>query len=52
MDLGGTLRRAAFFCSGHSSAPCHTNEYGSIEKTLAPEAVSAVSDWVLKHTTP
>jgi uncharacterized protein len=28
------------------------NEYGSIEETMAPEAMSAVSDWVLKHTAP
>ncbi len=28
------------------------NEYGSIEETMAPEALSAVSDWVLKHSAP
>jgi uncharacterized protein len=27
-------------------------EYGGIEETMAPEALNAVSDWVLKHTTP
>jgi len=26
------------------------NEYGSIEETMAPEALNAVSDWVLKHS--
>ena len=26
------------------------NEYGSIEETMAPEALTAVSDWVLQHT--
>jgi pimeloyl-ACP methyl ester carboxylesterase len=26
------------------------NEYGSLEETMAPEALDAVSDWVLKHT--
>jgi pimeloyl-ACP methyl ester carboxylesterase len=25
-------------------------EYGGIEETIAPEALNAVSDWVLKHT--
>jgi pimeloyl-ACP methyl ester carboxylesterase len=25
-------------------------EYGSIEETMAPEALNAISDWVLKHT--
>ena len=28
------------------------NEYGSIEETMAPEALTAVSDWVLKHAAP
>jgi pimeloyl-ACP methyl ester carboxylesterase len=28
------------------------NEYGSIEETMAPEALRAISDWVLKHATP
>lgn len=28
------------------------NEYGSIEETMAPEALTSVSDWVLKHTAP
>ncbi len=27
-------------------------EYGGIEETMAPEALKAVSDWVLKHTAP
>jgi uncharacterized protein len=27
-------------------------EYGGIEETMAPEALNAVSDWVLKHTAP
>jgi hypothetical protein len=27
-------------------------EYGAIEETIAPEALDAVSDWVLKHTSP
>jgi len=27
-------------------------EYGSIEETFAPEALSALSDWLLKHSTP
>jgi len=27
-------------------------EYGSIQETMAPEALNAVSDWILKHTTP
>jgi uncharacterized protein len=27
-------------------------EYGSIEETMAPEALSSISDWVLKHTAP
>jgi len=26
------------------------NEYGEILETMAPEALNAVSDWVLKHT--
>ena len=28
------------------------NEYGTIQETIAPEALAAVSDWVLKHTAP
>jgi uncharacterized protein len=28
------------------------NEYGSIEETMAPEALNTVSDWVLKHSAP
>ena len=27
-------------------------EYGGIEETMAPEALNAVSDWVLKHAAP
>ncbi len=27
-------------------------EYGSIEETMAPEALNAISDWVLKHSVP
>jgi fermentation-respiration switch protein FrsA (DUF1100 family) len=27
-------------------------EYGAIEETMAPEALNAISDWVLKHTVP
>ena len=27
-------------------------EYGSIEETMAPDALNAVSDWVLKHSAP
>jgi fermentation-respiration switch protein FrsA (DUF1100 family) len=27
-------------------------EYGGIEETMAPEALNAVSDWVLKHSSP
>jgi hypothetical protein len=27
-------------------------EYGGIEETMAPEALNAVSDWVLKHKSP
>ncbi|HEV1994324.1 MAG TPA: alpha/beta fold hydrolase [Candidatus Acidoferrum sp.] len=27
-------------------------EYGGIQETIAPEALNAVSDWVLKHTAP
>ena len=28
------------------------NEYGEILETMAPEALNAISDWVLKHTAP
>ena len=28
------------------------NEYGGIEETFSPEALSLISDWILKHTTP
>jgi uncharacterized protein len=27
-------------------------EYGGIQETMAPEALNAISDWVLKHTAP
>jgi fermentation-respiration switch protein FrsA (DUF1100 family) len=27
-------------------------EYGGIQETMAPEALNAVSDWVVKHTAP
>ncbi len=27
-------------------------EYGGIEETMAPDALNAVSDWVLKHAAP
>jgi pimeloyl-ACP methyl ester carboxylesterase len=27
-------------------------EYGGIEETFAPEALSTISDWILKHTAP
>jgi pimeloyl-ACP methyl ester carboxylesterase len=27
-------------------------EYGGIQETFAPEALTSVSDWILKHTTP
>jgi pimeloyl-ACP methyl ester carboxylesterase len=27
-------------------------EYGGIQETMAPEALNAVSDWVLRHTAP
>ncbi|HET8924214.1 MAG TPA: alpha/beta fold hydrolase [Candidatus Acidoferrum sp.] len=27
-------------------------EYGGIEETMAPEALNAISDWVLKHSAP
>ena len=27
-------------------------EYGGIEETMAPEALNAISDWVLKHAAP
>jgi fermentation-respiration switch protein FrsA (DUF1100 family) len=27
-------------------------EYGGIEETTAPEALNAISDWVLRHTLP
>ena len=28
------------------------NEYGEILETMAPDALNAISDWVLRHTTP
>jgi pimeloyl-ACP methyl ester carboxylesterase len=27
-------------------------EYGTIQETIAPEALNSISDWVLKHTAP
>src|SRR2546429_9717701 len=27
-------------------------EYGGIEETMAPEALSAISDWLAEHATP
>jgi len=39
----------------HLFQHCHTGEpteYGGIEETMAPEALNAVSDWVLKHSSP
>jgi len=27
-------------------------EYGGIQETFAPEALTAISDWILKHTSP
>src|SRR6266403_2249637 len=37
------------FQHGPTGAP---TEYGGIEETMAPLALNAVSDWVLKHTAP
>lgn len=37
------------FQHGPTGSP---TEYGGIEETMAPEALNAVSDWVLKHSTP
>lgn len=37
------------FQHAHTGSP---TEYGGIEETMAPEAMNAVSDWVLKHSTP
>ena len=37
------------FQHGPTGSP---TEYGGIEETMAPEALNAVSDWVLKHTAP
>jgi hypothetical protein len=37
------------FQHGPTGAP---TEYGTIEETMAPEALNAISDWVLKHTVP
>jgi len=37
------------FQHGPTGSP---TEYGGIEETMAPEALNAVSDWVLKHAAP
>lgn len=37
------------FQHGPTGSP---TEYGGIEETMAPEALNAISDWVLKHTAP
>lgn len=37
------------FQHGATGSP---TEYGGIEETMAPEALNAVSDWVLKHAMP
>jgi fermentation-respiration switch protein FrsA (DUF1100 family) len=37
------------FQHGPTGSP---TEYGGIEETMAPQALNAVSDWVLKHTAP
>ena len=37
------------FQHGPTGSP---TEYGGIEETIAPEALNAVSDWVLKHAAP
>jgi pimeloyl-ACP methyl ester carboxylesterase len=37
------------FQHGPTGAP---TEYGTVEETMAPEALNAISDWVLKHTAP
>jgi pimeloyl-ACP methyl ester carboxylesterase len=37
------------FQHGPTGSP---TEYGGIEETIAPEALTAVSDWVLKHAAP
>lgn len=37
------------FQHGPTGSP---TEYGAIEETMAPEALNAVSDWVLKHVSP
>lgn len=37
------------FQHGPTGSP---TEYGGILETMAPEALNAVSDWVLKHTSP
>jgi uncharacterized protein len=37
------------FQHGPTGSP---TEYGAIEETMAPEALNAVSDWILKHTSP
>jgi uncharacterized protein len=35
------------FQHGPTGAPV---EYGSVEETMAPEALNAISDWIVKHT--
>jgi hypothetical protein len=37
------------FQHGPTGSP---TEYGAIEETMAPEALNAISDWVLRHTVP
>ena len=37
------------FQHGPTGAP---TEYGTVEETMAPEVLNAISDWVLKHTAP
>lgn len=37
------------FQHGPTGSP---TEYGTVEETMAPEALNAISDWVLKHTVP
>jgi len=37
------------FQHGPTGSP---TEYGGIQETMAPEALNAVSDWVVKHTAP
>lgn len=37
------------FQHGPTGSP---TEYGAVEETMAPEALNAISDWVLKHAVP